>query len=433
MLNNTIKLYRNWFETILASSIGNGKHLNFSNKKTLLLIASHLPPNSTGGVFRPLSFIKHAKKNKWHCEAFSLDFPVTNKEAGQFLLNSIEDSACLHRTPLNTLKTSWSLSPRIDGGFSNSLNMFFDVIKKIKYRPHVILATGPSFSSFLTGYYLSKYFHIPLVLDYRDEWTLCPFSWIEKEQLNLFFERKCCKQATKIIFTTDSHLQNHCQAFPDIPVNTRKIIANGFESDDFSTENSLQKSSTYFTLAFIGNLSHHSLPDNFFKNLENLFSKRPELTDKIRIIFAGNKSPESCTLIDNFKFKQIIETHNHLSKENAVQLMKESNALLLLAGKGMSGYIPGKLFDYLASYRPILFYGELGEASSIIENLNAGIVISYSDTTDKLEKAIDSLLYKDIHLDKIKIDAWLSSYERSALATELYLELDTLTDLYKYD
>lgn len=420
MITDTLKLYRNWFKaTLLCYTMPAKKH---HNEKSFVLIASHLPPNSGGGVFRPLSFLQNAPSNEWACDAFCLDYKVENFDAGNFLAQKIpKESTSVTRVRLNQLKPSWLLSPRIDGGFNNALNLFFAVINKIKYKPHIIFATGPSFSSFLTGYYLSKYYRSPLILDYRDEWTLCPFSWIEKDQLNKYFERKCCSHARKILFTTKSHLVNHSDAFPDIPAEKRIVIANGYEAGDFITNENIEQieKNKKFVLSFIGNLSQHSSPEVFLKNLELSLEIEPTLSENIEIIFAGNKSPDALSLIENFKFNEIIKTVNHLAKNEAVSLMTQSDALLILAGKGMSSYIPGKLFDYLAAKKPILYYGEMGEATAIINSLNAGYAVS-PDNGNDLSLAIRKLINKDLIIDEVKVNDWLKSFDRSFLANKLF-------------
>lgn len=420
MIIDTIKLYIKWLHVAYKCRLTT--HMEGTNKRSFLLIASHLPPNSGGGVFRPLSFLQNAPTNEWACDAFCLDYKVENFDAGNFLAQKIpKESTSVTRARLNQLKPSWLLSPRIDGGFNNALNVFFAVIDKIKYKPHIIFATGPSFSSFLTGYYLSKYYRSPLILDYRDEWTLCPFSWIEKDQLNKYFERKCCSHASKILFTTKSHLVNHSNAFPDIPAEKRIVIANGYEAGDFITNENIDRRgpNKKFVLSFIGNLSQHSSPEVFLKNLELVLEVDPSLSKKIEIIFAGNKSPDALSLIENFKFNEIIKTINHLAKNEAISLMTQSDALLILAGKGMNSYIPGKLFDYLAAKKPILYYGEKSEATAIINSLNAGYAVSQDNAND-LSLAIRKLINKDLIIDEVKINDWLKSYDRSFLANKLF-------------
>ena len=47
-------------------------------------------------------------------------------------------------------------------------------------RHDVILVSGPPFSSFLIGAKLSRETGVPLVLDYRDEWTISNAYWENK-------------------------------------------------------------------------------------------------------------------------------------------------------------------------------------------------------------------------------------------------------------
>jgi hypothetical protein len=429
MFLDTLLVYSKWLNTIAESnlSLGQKKTASIGNK-TLFLIASHLPPNSGGGVFRPLSFIRYSSENNWSSKAFSLDYKVENQDAGNFLIRQIPDPSCLERIELNRLKPSWSLTPRIDGGFNNCLNMFRHVIRTSATRPDIILSTGPSFHTFLTGFYLSKYYQCKLVLDYRDEWTLCPFSWVEKDQLNRFFEKKCCLQASKIIFTTKSHLDNHTKHFPDIDPRKKLVISNGYEDGDLSvlSFNKVAPPHT-FTLSFVGNLTAHSLPNHFLRDLEEIFSKYPDLADKINFVFAGNKSRDAIEAINSFPYKKSVISLNHMPKHQALELIGQSDALLILAGEGMKSYIPGKLFDYVAAKKPILYYGEQGEVTSIINQLGIGVSVTPGDT-GTLGKHLLSLLKKGLSVKDDAVDEWLKSHTRRALAKKLFDELDSLLE-----
>jgi glycosyltransferase involved in cell wall biosynthesis len=429
MLLDTLLIYSKWLNTILKSNLSLGKKKPAgTNTKTLFIVASHLPPNSGGGVFRALSFIRYAIENNWSTKAFSLDYKIENQDAGNFLIRQIQDPTCLERIELNRLKPSWSLTPRIDGGFNNCLNMFGHVIRTSATRPDMILSTGPSFHTFLTGFYLSKYYQCKLTLDYRDEWTLCPFSWVEKDQLNRFFEKICCRHASKIIFTTQSHLDNHTKHFPDIDPDKKVVISNGYEDGDLSVLPFNQATPTHaFTLSFIGNLTAHSLPNHFLHDLEKIFSKYPDLADKIDLVFAGNKSKDAIEAINSFPYKKSVISLDHMPKNQALELMHRSDALLILAGEGMKSYIPGKLFDYVAAKKPILYFGEQGEVTSIINQLGIGFSVAPGNI-DTLGAHLLCLLRKEFSIDDDAVKEWLKSHTRRALAKKLFNELDSLLE-----
>jgi len=424
-LLDTIKVYFGFLVLFLKSCFFVTK--TTQKQKRLFVVTTHLPPNSGGGVFRPFSFLKNAKSNGWGCHAFCFDHRVDNIKAGEYLLNQLEDKRVLHRIKLSELKPSWKLTPRIDGGLVNSLKMANSILKLGLEVPSVILASGPQFNSFITGYFLARTFRAKLVLDYRDEWSLCPFEWVEKSKFDQIVERYLCSKADKIIFTTQSHLQNHQSHFGNVAIDKRIVLANGYDESDLASCMVSNTENKYFTLSFIGVLGDHSLPKEFISALGVLLESNPQLKKVLRVQFIGNKSAQAESILNNFKFQKNIKIIGHVAKIEALNLMSESDALLVLAGKGMKDYIPGKLFDYLSLKKPILYFGEQGEASAIVDSLEAGFSISDGDLQG-LADCLNKLAQKELVIDESKIDMWIKNYTRSHLANKLYKELTGLIE-----
>jgi glycosyltransferase involved in cell wall biosynthesis len=90
--------------------------------------------------------------------------------------------------------------------------------------------------------------------------------------------------------------------------------------------------------------------------------------------------------------------HNHVATIN-----KNSSVLLLTLNpdsKPLSkGLVPAKLFEYLASGRPILCIGsEDGDAAHILNETRAGITVSFEDK-EKMKETIQNLFHKFLEND----------------------------------
>jgi len=144
------------------------------------------------------------------------------------LLNTIPDRVDIFRaTPAtHALTNNWF--PNIDGGFINALNLFSDVkAKLLRDPPSIVLASGPPFHSFVAAYYLSRYFRATFAIDYRDEWTECPFDFVSAGRFDRYWERCCLKKADVVIFTTKSHLEHQLQTFKELRREQCSVIPNG--------------------------------------------------------------------------------------------------------------------------------------------------------------------------------------------------------------
>ena len=108
-------------------------------------------------------------------------------------------------------------------------------------------------------------------------------------------------------------------------------------------------------------------------------------------------------------------------------MMRQSDALLILAEPELERYRPGKLYDYIAAGPPVLVYGHSGEASELIERLGAGFFVPANDT-DALEKTLDQICesISTFPNRSAEINEWLEQHTREALARRFFDILEGL-------
>jgi len=73
----------------------------------------------------------------------------------------------------------YRLSPQIDGGFAQCVGLAYVACRSLSMEPPThVFASGPVFGNFLVGRHLATHFHVPLCLQYRDEWTVMKPSFV---------------------------------------------------------------------------------------------------------------------------------------------------------------------------------------------------------------------------------------------------------------
>jgi len=387
----------------------------------LALFAWALPPNSIAGVHRPLSFMRYGCQLGWRIDAFCGEPRGEQRQHGEELLSRIPSEATLHAVPRSTREPSSRLFPSVDGGFTNALAFARDASTTLANDPpDVVLASGPPFSMFVAALLVARRFDVPLVLDYRDEWTECPFDFVNKEGNDRVWERRCLSAADAVLFTTESHLRHQLATFTELASHKAYLVPNGWEPDDFEDrrgEPSLPRSNAGATLriAHVGNLAGHTPPLDFLDSLEQFLTDEPDWVPRISVQFVGRHSSSADAAIRSFRFPTVIEVIDHVGKREANRRMLESDVLLLLAGLNLERYLPGKLFDYLAARRPVLVFGSRGEASALVEQLSAGVFCPSSSAT-ALREAFARLQEFDTSRSSDTVDAWLHEHRREVLA-----------------
>ena len=285
-----------------------------------------------------------------------------------------------------------------------------------KSRPSVVVATGPPFHDFIAGYFSSKWAGASLILDYRDEWTQCPFDFVAKGGANAVWERRCLSAADHVIFTTDSQRKRLNRLYGVGLTAKSEVIPNGWEPGDFegSPLNPENRETWPLTLMFAGKLGGHTDPQRFLAALTRLLERKPEWRDQLRVRLVGPKLDSVAALLAQFPYPQVLQDVPLVPREEAAALMKSADALLLFHDARFERYLPGKLFEYMAAHKPILVVDDIGETRRLVESLEAGCAIDSSDI-DALEAVFAQLATRTLWSRNEKRDEWLSRHTRERL------------------
>ena len=396
--------------------------------RKMVLITWEFPPQVTGGVYRPLSFARHAAACGWRVEVVCGPSPAQPGQAGRYLAGLLPDSVPVHRVKADTGPHPWLL-PRIDGGIVNALSLYEAAAARITPgESGVILASGPPFANFVAGLWLARRTGWRLALDYRDEWTETPFTFVDKTAANRHWETLCLERADLVIHTTPSQMAHARSRFPVLAHSRQAVVYNGWEPGDFADvpASTRPDRAAPITLAYLGNLGAMAAPDAFLDTLAAALAGRPELRARVRLRLVGHKRPEALRKLRAFPYPEVIEMMDPVPKTEACRMMREIDGLLLLNPIGLRRYIQGKLYEYIASGTPIVVFGVGGEMGDIVDSLGAGITVAEGDAAT-LANALEAL--RDFSgADPDRRGRWLASRERSVLAGSLYGELDALID-----
>lgn len=414
-----------WHRFRGAQSHHGGNERTAATPRRLLLLTWEFPPQVTGGVYRPLSFARHAATSGWQAEVVCGPSPDNPNQAGRYLVGLLPAGVPVTRVAADSGPHPWPL-PKIDGGIMNALALFEAAAARIKPgEGGVILASGPPFSNFVAGLWLARRTGWKLVLDYRDEWTESPFGFVQKDGPNRQWETRCLARADLVIHTTLAQAAHARARFSALAGKRQAVVHNGWEPGDFADMPAPppRDGTAPITLAYLGNLGAMASPDAFLDTLAAALAEKPDLRGRFRLRLVGHKRPEALAKLKAFPYPEVLELVDSIPKTEACRMMREIDGLLLLNPIGVHRYIQGKLYEYIASGTPILVFGAGGEMGDIVDSLRAGITVAEGDA-QAMAAALEGL--------RMPLDSdaargpWLASRERAVLARNLYRELDTL-------
>ena len=297
-------------------------------------------------------------------------------------------------------------------------------------KPDVIIGSAVHLFAVWTAFWISRKFKANFVMEVRDLWpkTLVEFRKILKyHPIVLFFgilERFLAKRAERIV----SVLPKAFAYYRRFGIAKEKVIwiPNGVDTTLYLSyyDDSVQpKKSEYFKVIYSGILGMEA-------NLQTLLEAAKLIMDKnlpiyFEIVGNGEKRTELIRMkeklgLENVSFKEPIE------KKHIPALLFKANALWIgtrnVKNLYKYGFSFNKLFEYLASGKPVLF--SINSTYNPVEQAGAGLTVSPEDPV-ALSKAITSLY-------EMSDDESLAMGKRGFEYVKKYHDIQKLTDQFEH-
>jgi glycosyltransferase involved in cell wall biosynthesis len=277
----------------------------------------------------------------------------------------------------------------------------------------LIFSSGPPHSVHLITMHIAKR-GVTWVADFRDPWIERFYyqenrRWFLAEKLDAHFEKKVLRVADRI---TTASPGIKALLYKKVRTDKIKVIYNGYDEPDFKST-FIRYNRDSVIISYIGTLSKSQVPDAFFQAIAEL--KLINNSPKLRLKFIGNvHSSLKEKLKNKYRLLNITTYYGYVPHSLALQFMQNSDFLLLVIPrtKHNTGIVPGKLFEYIRSMRPIILIGPLdSDAARIIQETKTGIVFDYHDVN-----SIQKFLLNPPKMSPINIDRYSRRHSTEILA-----------------
>jgi glycosyltransferase involved in cell wall biosynthesis len=430
--------------------------------KKVLIITYYWPPSGGSGVQRWLKFVKYLPQFGWEPFVFTPENPSVEL-TDDSLLTDVPPQVEVIRLPI---WEPYSAYARLTGFFtgkkmsaadyvstgSRSLGQTFaafirgncfipdprifwkrpavkflnDFIKVNNIR--IIVTTGPPHSMHLIGRELKKKNpSIKWIADFRDPWSR--WDLLDTLHLTLLARARHRHLEHKVVSSADCVLTvtpHYVNWFKEAGARKTVLITNGYDEDDFSGLH-YQKGDR-FTIRHLGVVDELRDPRPFMLAAREAFIGNEELAAVLAIEFVGQVNSAFRTWVEADEvLKKITVFRNPVPHGKLEEVYNQTDVLLLVLANSAiaSGNIPGKLFEYLGSKRPVLGIGpEQGDAAAIIHKARAGVVIE----RDNLQGIKQQLLalYSNWKNNTLTAAVEIASYSRKSLTADLAALLNSL-------
>lgn len=416
--------------------------------KKVMIISYVFPPAGGAAVQRVVKFVKYLGRYGWQpiiVTPKNPPVPVMDESYQNDLFPGLE----VHRLP--TLETSLNV------GNSSSYNIFGTsptsrllirlrklaqvflfpdphilwlptALPRVKTlaknsRAQAVLVSGPPFSSFLLGLAVSKSADIPLILDFRDDWSgffthayEAHGGWLAATA-SKSLERILVNRASKVIGNTPSMTKRLAGLHGGDPAKY-EWIPNGYDPDDFTflKQNPKVFRQDKLELLYAGTVFESHPLDGLWAGLSLL---KKEQLEKLKVTVVGRVVDG--LVVDPSLPGLKVEVHPYESHQKVLRRMSLAGALVFTMADlpGLNRMAPGKLFEYLAVRQPVLAISPPGEGVKILEACHAGVWLHPRDS-----QSIADLISKWINERPATLPPPPAFFNRELLTARLARVLD---------
>jgi glycosyltransferase involved in cell wall biosynthesis len=250
----------------------------------------------------------------------------------------------------------------------------------LQHRIQCVLVTAPPFSAFLVGNALKREFpDIKLVSDFRDEWLTFYLNnndfqsgeYTRRRAAEIELATIQCSDL--VVAVTDSSLSEIRRRYPDQPDCKFQRVANGFDPEAFRDFAPRGHEGQKVVVTHVGTVYKNSSPRYYLDALDEL----PEaIRSRIETRFIGRVDDNEKKFLDSRKSP--VRILGFMPQAEAQRYMEETDYLLLTLTDDIS--LPGKLYEYLATGKPVLALSPIGgEVDRLLRETDSGWCVSPSD------------------------------------------------------
>ena len=420
--------------------------------KKVLVVAYLYPPIFNSGTRRSLEFVNHLPDCGWEPTVLTVENPDPG-ECDTSLLAEVRLGTRIARAPLwgaiaapaIARRLAWLVNPqRLAGAIEWRVRRFWNVpdgcaswvgtavaLGKQLHTEHrfdAIYATGWPWSDFLVAARLSHATGIPFVVDYRDLWKPAEVEWDKttwlQRMINPIFEQWVLKRAAGVIATTSSFLRLLPQE--NLPRH-QFTITNGYREEDFDAQAAPAPAAGTVRIVYTGVWRPGYGPVDLYKAVSLLRLQGSICLARLKIVMAGFPPGRA----REYGIEDYVEELGRIPHAEAIALMTGADALYLPVSKGVYevASIPGKLFEYLGSRRPVIVSSQAGsEVAQLIGKIGGAVRLEPDDSVG-LANAIEQLCLSGPNaIFSARDDAALQRYTRSNLTRALARALDIVSE-----
>lgn len=427
--------------------------------KKVLVITYYWPPSGGSGVQRWLKFVKYLPAFGWKpvvftpenpsfdvrdeslikdvpAEAEVIRFPIWEPYSIFFKLSSLFGGK-REAKPTNLVSGKnksvfQKVSTWVRGNFIIPDPRVFWVRPSAKFlttfihdnKIKTVITTGPPHSIHLIGLRLKEANpSLQWIADFRDPWS--EWGLLDSLMVGTTARSRHRKLEHKVLSTADKVLTItpfYVRHFERLGNRKVTFIPNGYDEDDFKNLQHVRGNN--FVIRHVGIVNEKCDPRPFMNAIKELCAAQPPFHSKVKIDFVGEVHNQFRAFVQEDVLLSGITTFTPpVPHKQLIALYGTASMLLLVLHgyKDAEGYMPGKLFEYLAAGLPVIGVGPTeGDAGALLKQTKAGVMFEADQVEQiKAEMLREFNRWQGSDSAHLELRPGAARYSRRALAEEL--------------
>jgi glycosyltransferase involved in cell wall biosynthesis len=386
-------------------------------RRKVLIISYYWPPSGGIGVLRCLKIAKYLRQFGWepvvftaknahypgHDESNFKDIPPGLTVLKQPIFEPYAWYKKFSGKPADANVNNDLVAATDAGSWQHRLAVFirsnffipdaraFWVKPSVKFLLHwlknnpvdAIFSDGPPHSNTLIACRVKQQTGLPWLADFQDPWTQVDYyqrlhllPWADAKHRRLEQQALATADALTIVSPTWK------RDIERLGARNVHVVPWGYDEADFA---GLHFAPDWkLTLTHAGLVGEDRNPTGLWQALAQLAQTEPGFAQVFKLQLVGQVAPAVQAQIARHGLASLVEVRPAVPRAEALQLQFNSQALLLLLNQAdnAQGRIPGKLFENLASRRPVLCLGPPGsDVDYILRQTGAGAALAHADVT----------------------------------------------------
>ncbi|MDG1286187.1 MAG: glycosyltransferase [Rickettsiales bacterium] len=414
--------------------------------KKILLISYYFPPQTSVGGFRLKRFAQHMSQ----CGLASTLLTVRNPDKkfhpfiGEMPAEGHYQNIPVHRVKEWPVRWLWQWPARLIKAAAKLLSIkieehalasrfwhidmewgwiqpaYHKALKLVETeQPNAIVVSCPPFSSAHIGVKLKRRTNLPLILDFRDGWVASSPYLHEVARKDATIERRLLEEANHLIVTSESDLKAYRSVLGEDKVS---LIYNGYDAPFAlsADEGSLQEKEedSQLQLLYLGAWGV------FGRSPEGLLQALKAANIPWKLISIGSTNEIVTRYAEQLNVANSVQLVDNLPKEDLPPWIAKSDALFVIKGAPQQGgrdtHVAAKIYDYLATGKPILSQLPEGDSKDMLERYCNQHFVAPAEDTQALIKQLKTLYTAKMsgNLQRKPNDSFLTTFSGEQLTQQ---------------